>query len=133
MAKIFPNSLISSMSGSICSHDGTYFATNKQTGKTYAVKRCYPSDAEPTEKQLAVRQAFGDKTKAAAAWLKTNKPTESNPKGSEAYQTMLLGYKSQHKVGSVMAYIRQHIDESGNITFGGTQTSGGGGGASYEG
>ena len=135
MAKIIPVSIVQGISGKICRHDDTYFATNKQTGNVYAVKVCNPSTAEPTEKQIAHRKEFGDKTKVAAAWLNANHPTESSPKGSDAYQSMLLGFKSQHKVGSVMAYVRQHIDESGNVTFSGTQSSGSttGGGSNFEG
>lgn len=139
MAKITPVSIVQGISGKICQHDETYFATNKQTGKVYAVKVCNPSTAEPSEKQIAHRKEFGEKTKTAAAWLKANKPTDTNAKGSEAYQAMLLGFKSQHKVGNVMAYIRQHIGEDGKVTFGGEQGSssnsgsGNGPGGNYEG
>ena len=128
MAKITPVSIVQGISGKICHHDDTYFATNKQTGSVYAIKICNPSVAEPTAKQIAQRKAFGEKTKIAAAWLKANRPTEGKPKGSEAYQNMLASYKMQHKIGNIGAYVRAHIDASGKVTFGGTQSSGSGGG-----
>ena len=123
MAKITPISIVQGISGKVCQHDDTYFATNKQTGKVYAAKLCNPSTAEPSAKQLANRKAFGEKTQIAAAWLKANRPTESTPKGSEAYQLMLQGFKAQHKVGNISAYVRQHIDKDGKVTFGGLTPS----------
>ena len=123
MAKITPISIVQGISGKVCQHDDTYFATNKQTGKVYAAKLCNPSTAEPSAKQLAIRKTFGEHAKIAAAWIKANKPTESNPKGTEAYQLMLQGYKAQHKVGNITGYVRQHIDKDGKVTFGGTLPS----------
>ena len=123
MAKIVPVSIVQSISGKICQHDDIYFATNKQTGKVFAVKICNPSITEPTEKQTAHRKDFGEKTKIAAAWLKANRPTVSTPQGSETYQLMIRGYKAQRKFGSIMSYIRVHIDKDGKVTFGGITSS----------
>lgn len=114
MAKITPNSLISSISGAVCKHDGVYFATNKQTGKVYAVQVCNPSEQEPTAKQLAARESFKNRMKAASAWLK------ANPKGSDAYKEVEAAYKAQHKIGNITAYIAKYVVNASSTPEGGT-------------
>lgn len=117
MAKIRPNALIASISGKTCSHDDNYFATNKQTGRTYAVKRCFNSTTPETEAQKAHRTAFGNKAKLVSAWMKANKPSATNAKGTEAYQLVNKAYKAQHKIGNIFAYVSKIMDAEGNISI----------------
>ena len=46
MAEIKPMALIESMRKKVCMHSDVYFRTNKQTGKTFTGKLCYPSNQE---------------------------------------------------------------------------------------
>ena len=138
MARVQPSSLITSISGSTCHHDGTYFATNKQTGKVYAAKRCFSSDKPMTEAQKEQQVKFGSKAKFASAWWSKNKPSQANPNGTEAYQLIQRAFKGQHKTGNIFAYMRSLItadnkvmigdlDITGGVTPGGSTTEGGGG------
>lgn len=139
MARVQPSSLITSISGSTCHHDGTYFATNKQTGKVYAAKRCFSSDKPMTEAQKEQQVKFGSKAKFASAWWSKNKPSQANPNGTEAYQLIQRAFKGQHKTGNIFAYMRSLItadnkvmigdlDLTGGVKPGGSTTEGGGGG-----
>ena len=138
MARVQPSSLITSISGSTCDHDGTYFATNKQTGKVYAAKRCFSSDKPMTEAQKEQQVKFGSKAKFASAWWSKNKPSQANPNGTEAYQLIQRAFKGQHKTGNIFAYMRSLItadnkvmigdlDITGGVKPGGSTTEGGGG------
>ena len=51
MALIKPMALIESMRKKVCMHSDVYFRTNKQTGKTFTGKLCYPSNQEPSAAQ----------------------------------------------------------------------------------
>lgn len=138
MARVQPSSLITSISGSTCHHDGTYFANNKQTGKVYAAKRCFSSDKPMTEAQKEQQVKFGSKAKFASAWWSKNKPSQANPNGTEAYQLIQRAFKGQHKTGNIFAYMRSLItadnkvmigdlDITGGVKPGGSTTEGGGG------
>lgn len=138
MARVQPSSLITSISGSTCHHDGTYFATNKQTGKVYAAKRCFSRDKPMTEAQKEQQVKFGSKAKFASAWWSKNKPSQANPNGTEAYQLIQRAFKGQHKTGNIFAYMRSLItadnkvmigdlDITGGVKPGGSTTEGGGG------
>lgn len=138
MARVQPSSLITSISGSTYHHDGTYFATNKQTGKVYAAKRCFSSDKPMTEAQKEQQVKFGSKAKFASAWWSKNKPSQANPNGTEAYQLIQRAFKGQHKTGNIFAYMRSLItadnkvmigdlDITGGVKPGGSTTEGGGG------
>ena len=138
MARVQPSSLITSISGSTCHHDGTYFATNKQTGKVYAAKRCFSSDKPMTEAQKEQQVKFGSKAKFASAWWSKDKPSQANPNGTEAYQLIQRAFKGQHKTGNIFAYMRSLItadnkvmigdlDITGGVKPGGSTTEGGGG------
>lgn len=138
MARVQPSSLITSISGSTCHHDGTYFATNKQTGKVYAAKRCFSSDKPMTEAQKEQQVKLGSKAKFASAWWSKNKPSQANPNGTEAYQLIQRAFKGQHKTGNIFAYMRSLItadnkvmigdlDITGGVKPGGSTTEGGGG------
>jgi len=146
MAKITPSELIQNMSGKICAHSDTYFATNKQTGNVYAAKICNPSQEPATAKQTEVRAKFASRGLQVKAWFATNKPTESNPKGTELYIAAKAKFKSQHKIGSFAGYVAKYLQDdgtmgsaytmgkiTGTITGGTTNPpAGGGGGGSTE-
>ena len=125
MARVETSSLITSISGSTCRHDGTYFATNKQTGKVYAAKRCFSSDKPMTEAQMAQQVKFGSKAKFASAWWSKNKPSEENPNGTEAYQLIQRAFKGQHKTGNIFAYMRSLITDDNKVMIGDIDLTGG--------
>ncbi len=126
MAKIKPIEIIASMSGKVCQHGDTYFATNKQTGRVHTGKICNPSTAEPTAKQIQVRENFKRRAQNTSAWMEANKPSATNgTKGTDLYQKALAAYKAQHQIGSFFGYIASVISADGKVTIGGT-TSGGG-------
>lgn len=135
MATIRPNSFIESISGSICRHDSSYFATNRQTGKTYGVKRCFENTTPPSASQIEHRAAFGAKSRLVAQWYAANKPTVENPDGTEAFQLVKSAYKAQHKVGNIRAFISTKMDAQGNLTISVTPINNGNpsGGGNYEG
>lgn len=131
MAKIVPMELIASMSGKVCTHGDMYFTTNKQTGKVTTGKLCNPSTAPATEAQKAVREAFTKKSKLASVWLAANKPSKSNAKGTELYQSVLAEYKGQHKIGNIFAFVSANMNDDGTIKVGhgnGTSVTPDGGG-----
>ena len=82
MSKYIPMDLIKSLSGKICQHSDTYFAS--RNGTRYTGKICNPSTAEPSTKQTAQRERFA-KTRAAIKALSTQDITtytaafKSNP------------------------------------------------------
>lgn len=125
MARVQPSSLITSISGSTCHHDGTYFATNKQTGKVYAAKRCFSSDKPMTEAQKEQQVKFGSKAKFASAWWSKNKPSQANPNGTEAYQLIQRAFKGQHKTGNIFAYMRSLITADNKVMIGDLDITGG--------
>ena len=67
MARIKPNELIASISGSICSHDGTYMRTRKSDGATFGIKLCNP--ATPNSANQVAQQALFAQTAAAVKAL----------------------------------------------------------------
>ena len=125
MARVETSSLITSISGSTCRHDSTYFATNKQTGKVYAAKRCFSSDKPMTEAQMAQQVKFGSKAKFASAWWSKNKPSDENPNGTEAYQLIQRAFKGQHKTGNIFAYMRSLITDDNKVMIGDIDLTGG--------
>ena len=125
MARVETSSLITSISGSTCRHDGTYFATNKQTGKVYAAKRCFSSDKPVTEAQMAQQVKFGSKAKFASAWWSKNKPSDENPNGTEAYQLIQRAFKGQHKTGNIFAYMRSLVTDDLKVILAGNDLTGG--------
>ena len=60
MAEIKPMALIESMRKKVCMHSDVYFRTNKQTGKTFTGKLCYPSNQEPSAAQKSRRRSTSD-------------------------------------------------------------------------
>jgi len=139
MVKIIPNALIESMSGKVCGHSDEYFATNKQTGETYAAKLCNPSDKPATTAQRTHRTSFAQQSQRVSEWLASNKPSSTNPNGTADYQKALKAYKSQHKIGNFFAFLYKVLTSTGTIDLtrlqqatavsGGTGTGSGTGGS----
>ena len=105
MATLSFNWLLAGMKGKACSHDEVYTKTNKQTGKSYAVKLCNPADPTlATAAQKTQRSKFGVISRAVSAWLETEKAKEGGD-GSVAYNKALAAYRSQHKIGSFRGFV----------------------------
>ena len=117
MAKIQPSDLFTSISGKLCSKEGTYIALNKQTGKMYSAVR-HVNTYSNTEAQQAVRTAFVSRSKLGTAWWMANKPSEANPKGTDNYQLVMKAYKSQHKIGNPLSYLRSLITDDLKVKLG---------------
>lgn len=117
MAKIQPSDLFTSISGKLCSKEGTYIALNKQTGKMYSAVR-HVNTYSNTEAQQEVKKAFVSRSKLGTAWWKANKPSEANPKGTDSYQLVMKAYKSQHKIGNPLSYLRSLITDDLKVKLG---------------
>lgn len=135
MAKVTFSTDIQSISGKLCSKEGVVYSVNRRTGKTYRSDRHVYNDAN-TEAQQSVRASFAQKAKFAAAWWKQNRPSGSQPDGSEAYRAVMAAYKRQSKIGNSYAFLRslvtddckvmlKGIDFTGGIASGGDTTEGG--------
>lgn len=117
MAKIQPSDLFTSISGKLCSKEGTYIALNKQTGKMYSAVR-HVNTYSNTEAQQAVKAAFVSRSKLGTAWWMANKPSEANPKGTDNYRLVMKAYKSQHKIGNPLSYLRSLVTEDLKVKLG---------------
>lgn len=117
MAKIQPSDLFTSISGKLCSKEGTYIALNKQTGKMYSAVR-HVNTYSNTEAQQAVRTAFVSRSKLGTAWWLANKPSETNPKGTDNYRLVMKAYKSQHKIGNPLSYLRSLVTDDLKVKLG---------------
>lgn len=117
MAKVQPSDLFTSISGKLCSKEGTYISLNKQTGKMYsAVRHNYTNPN--TEAQQVVKAAFTSRAKFGAKWWKANRPSTETPKGSENYQLVMKAYKSQHKIGNPLNYLRSLVTDDLKVMLG---------------
>lgn len=112
----FPSD-IQSISGRLCKREGIIYCVNRQTGKTTRTDRHSHTDAN-TEAQQTVRKLFASKAKFGTAWWKANKPSEANPKGSDNYQLVMKAYKSQHKIGNPLNYLRSLVNDDLKIKLG---------------
>ena len=133
MAKIQPSDLFTSISGKLCSKEGTYIALNKQTGKMYSAVHHHYSDSN-TEAQQAVKAAFAARSKFATKWWKANRPSTENPKGSDSYKLVMKAYRSQHKIGNSYSYMRTLVTDDlkvklGDLDITGSVTPDAGGGS----
>ena len=117
MAKIQPSDLFTSISGKLCRKEGTYIALNKQTGKMYSAVR-HVNTYSNTEAQQAVRTAFVSRSKLGTAWWMANKPSEANPKGTDNYRLVMKAYKSQHKIGNPLSYLRSLVTDDLKVKLG---------------
>ena len=133
MAKVQPSDLFTSISGKLCSKEGTYIALNKQTGKMYSAVHHHYSDSN-TEAQQAVKAAFAARSKFATKWWKANRPSTENPKGSDSYKLVMKAYRSQHKIGNSYSYMRTLVTDDlkvklGDLDITGSVTPDAGGGS----
>lgn len=117
MAKVQTSDLFMSVSGKLCSKEGTYIALNKQTGKMYSAVHHHYSDSN-TEAQQAVKAAFASRAKFATKWWKANKPSTGNPKGSDHYQLVMKAYKAQRKIGNSFSYLRTLVTDDLKVKLG---------------
>ena len=117
MAKVQPSDLFTSISGKLCSKEGTYIALNKQTGKMYSAVHHRYSDTN-TEAQQAVKAAFAARAKFATKWWKANSPSTENPQGSESYKLVMKAYKAQHKIGNRFCYLRTLVTDDLKVKLG---------------
>ncbi len=126
MAKVTFTSDVQSISGKLCKKEGVVYSVNKQTGRTTRSDRHEFHDAN-TEAQQVVRKAFASRTKFGTKWWAENKPSEQNPQGTASYQLVMKAYKSQHKIGNPLSYLRSlvtsdlkvklgDLDITGNVT-----------------
>ena len=109
MAEIKPMALIESMKKKVCGHSDVYFRTNKQTGKTTTGKVCYPSDKQPTEAQLKVRNRF---KKVTAAIREILADPEQKANFNAEYKAQKK--KSGSLFGYVMHKLNENYDENGD-------------------
>ena len=117
MAKVQTSDLFTSVSGKLCSKEGTYISLNRQTGKMYsAVRHNYTNPN--TEAQQMVKAAFASRAKLGTAWWKANKPSEKNPKGTDNYQLVMKAYKAQHKIGNPFNYLRSLVTNDLKVKLG---------------
>lgn len=117
MAKVNFTSDVQSISGKLSSKDGVVYSVNKQTGITTRSDRHGYTDAN-TEAQQAVRKLFATKGKFANKWWNANKPSTENPKGSDNYKLVLKAYKSQHKIGNRLGYLRTLVTDDLKVKLG---------------
>ena len=117
MAKVTFTSDIQSISGKLCKKEGVVYSVNKQTGVTHRSDRHSYNDAN-TEAQKAIRTTFATRAHLAAAWWNANKPSESNPNGSDSYKLVIKSYKAQHKIGNPYSYLRSLVTEDLKVMLG---------------
>lgn len=117
MATVNFTSDVQSISGKLCSKEGVVYSVNKQTGKTYRSDRHGYHDAN-TEAQQQVRKLFATKGSFSAAWWKANKPSASQPKGSDSYKLVMKAYRSQHKIGNSYSYLRSLVTDDLKVMLG---------------
>lgn len=116
MARIVPSALIQSMSGKVCGHSDTYFVTNPQTGRVHTARVCNEPQQPNSEAQLAARSAFAQRAVLVKQWFAANKPSATNPNGTQAYIEARARFKAQHKVGMFTGYVSKHIAELTDTT-----------------
>lgn len=123
--------MFSSISGKLCKKGSTYIALNKKTGQMYSAE--YHERTQPnSDGQQEAKSVFISKSKLAASWWNTNKPSVGNPNGTESYQLVLKAYKSQSKIGNPYSYLRTLVTDElkvklGDLDITGSTTTSGGG------
>lgn len=124
MAKVVFSTDIQSISGKLCSKEGVVYSVNKRTGKTYRSDRHVHVDVN-SELQQSVRSSFTKKSKFAAAWWRQNRPSGSQPDGSETYRTVMAAYKRQSKIGNSYSFLRSLVTDDCKVMLKGTDLTGG--------
>lgn len=115
MAKITPIDVIKGISGKYGNGSNDYFATNTSSNKIRLAKLNNPYQGPATEKQLAQQAKFAARQAVATAWLKANRPSETNgEKGTEAYQ-YVQKLKRQYGFSNVTQVLYKYMDETNVI------------------
>ena len=123
MARITPIDVIKGISGKYGNGSNDYFATNTSSNRIHLAKYLNKPTGPTTPEQLSQMEAFGNQQKMAAAWLRANRPSESNgPKGTEAYQEAQALKKLAH-LSNVRQIVLKYMDEDGNVTLPASGTS----------
>ena len=123
MARITPIDVIKGISGKYGNGSNDYFATNTSSNRIHLAKYLNKPTGPATPEQLAQMEAFGNQQKMAAAWLRANRPSESNgPKGTDAYQEAQALKKLAH-LSNVRQIVLKYMDEDGNVTLPASGTS----------
>ena len=124
--KVISIEIIKGLSGKVCQHSDTSVVYNSVSGKMHTCKYCNPRTAPATEKQLAQQQKFKAQSLAITAWLNANKPSASNPLGTEAYRHAQALRKSM-QFSNVRQVLFKYLDKDTNeINLPGSATSGSG-------
>jgi len=91
MARFIPMDLLKSLTGKICGHSDTYFAT--KNGTMYTGTICNPYTGDPTANQLAQRTLFKNARTAMSALTEQEKSAYQTAfKASPGKYTTLNGY-----------------------------------------
>lgn len=114
MTKVKPIACISSISGKLVRNEDVYLATNRKTGRMYGVHVVHPYHGPWSEKQVAHRKAFAQRSKTASEWLRRNDPNRNGGTATDEYRAMKRKYDAQHKIGNVFAFVAKHY-ENGKI------------------
>ena len=107
MAKITTPSYITGISGKVCRHEADEYRTNSCSGKIVLSKKCNPYTGEPTAQQMEVREKFKSRVAVTQQWLRDNRPSTENPKGTALYQEAMR-IKKENKLDNVQAAISMY-------------------------
>ena len=107
MAKITTPSYITGISGKVCRHEADEYRTNSCSGKIVLSKKCNPYTGEPTAQQMEVREKFKSRVAVTQQWLRDNRPSTENPKGTALYQEAIR-IKKENKLDNVQAAISMY-------------------------
>ena len=83
---------------------------HRKTGRiTY---RNWPSTPapEPTELQKSCRNALAERSRKAAAWLRSNDSKACPPDGSEAFRKVKRRFDRQNREESMLRFVMAHMD-----------------------
>ena len=117
MARITPIDVIKGISGKYGSGSNDYFATNRSSNRIHLAKYLNKPAGPMTEAQLRQIELFGNQQRMAAAWLRVNRPSETNgTKGTDAYQTA-QAIKHQLHLSNVRQVILKYMDADGTVTL----------------
>ena len=117
MARITPIDVIKGISGKYGSGSNDYFATNRSSNRIHLAKYLNKPAGPMTEAHLRQIELFGNQQRMAAAWLRANRPSETNgTKGTDAYQTA-QAIKHQLHLSNVRQVILKYMDADGTVTL----------------
>lgn len=114
MAKVRPTTYIAAVSGRLAPGEDSYLATNKHTGRTYVVHVKHPYRGPWSDKQVAHRKAFAQRSKTASAWLRANAPKYRGGVATAEYKAMMRRFRAQTDTGNIFSFVAKHY-ENGKI------------------